>query len=58
MGKEMIRISWFFRMLRDVILFGVVNGSYAMSFALLALLVIALVIVAAQVTAPFIYTLF
>lgn len=54
----MIQVYWFLRMLRDILMFGVVNRSYAMSLALLALFVIALTIVAAQVAAPFIYALF
>jgi hypothetical protein len=54
----MILSRWLFRMVRDIFLFGVVNRSYALSFSLLAFLVIALTIVAAQVSAPFIYTLF
>jgi hypothetical protein len=54
----MMLARWVIRMLRDVLLFGVVNRSYAMSLALLSLLVIGLMIVAAQVSAPFIYTLF
>ncbi len=54
----MMLTRWMFRMLKDVVLFGFVNGSFAMSFALLAFLVIGLTIVAAQVSAPFIYTLF
>ena len=54
----MILARWLFRMVRDVFLYGVVNRSYAMSFALLAFLVIGLTIVAAQVSAPLIYTLF
>jgi hypothetical protein len=54
----MILTRWVLKMLRDVFLFGVVNRSYAMSFALLAFFVIGLTIVAAQVSAPFIYTLF
>jgi hypothetical protein len=54
----MVLARWLFRMVRDVFLYGVVNRSYAMSFALLAFLVIGLTIVAAQVSAPFIYTLF
>jgi hypothetical protein len=53
-----MRARWMLRMLRDVVLLGVVNRSYAMSFALLAFLVIGLTIAAAQVSAPFIYTLF
>jgi hypothetical protein len=54
----MILIRWVFRMIGDIVLFGAVNKSYAMSFALLAFLIIGLTIVAAQVSAPFIYTLF
>ncbi len=54
----MVLTRWVLRMLRDVVLFGAVNGSFAMSFAILAFLVIGLTIVAAQVSAPFIYTLF
>jgi hypothetical protein len=54
----MLLVSWLFRMLKDVFLFGFVNRSYAMSFSLLAFFVIGLTIVAAQVSAPFIYTLF
>jgi hypothetical protein len=54
----MILARWLFRMLRDVLLYGFVNRSFAMSFALLAFLVIGLTLVAAQVAAPFIYTLF
>lgn len=46
------------RMLRDVLLLGIVNRSFAMSFAILSLFIIGLTIIAAQVTAPFIYTLF
>ena len=45
-------------MLKDMFLLGVVNRSFAMTFSLLAFLVIGLTIVAAQVAAPFIYTLF
>jgi hypothetical protein len=54
----MLMMRWLFRMLRDVFMFGVVNRSFAMSFSLLAFFVIGLTIVAAQVSAPFIYTLF
>jgi hypothetical protein len=54
----MVLFGWLLKMLKDVFLFGVVNRSYAMSFALLAFFVIGLTIVAAQVSAPFIYTLF
>jgi hypothetical protein len=54
----MLLTRWLFRMLKDVFMFGVVNRSFAMSFSLLAFFVIGLTIVAAQVSAPFIYTLF
>jgi hypothetical protein len=54
----MLLLRWLLRMVKDVFMFGVVNRSYAMSFSLLAFLVIGLTIVAAQVSAPFIYTLF
>lgn len=49
---------WIFRMLVDVVKFGFVNRSFAMSFAILAFLTIAFAIIAAQASAPFIYTLF
>jgi hypothetical protein len=51
-------LKWTARLLRDVILFGIVNRSPATSFSILLLLVIGLVIAAAQISAPFIYTLF
>jgi hypothetical protein len=51
-------IRWFLRMVWDIFLFGIVNRSYVLSFMLLTLLVIAITIVAAQIAAPFIYTLF
>lgn len=49
---------WILKMIVDVVKFGFVNRSFAMSFAILALLTIAFAIIAAQVSAPFIYTLF
>jgi hypothetical protein len=54
----MVLTRWLYKMIRDVFLFGIVNRSFSMSFALLAFLLIGLTIVAAQVSAPFIYTLF
>lgn len=51
-------VIWVFKMLADVVRFGVVNRSYAMSFGILALLTIAFTMIAAQASAPFIYTLF
>ncbi len=49
---------WIFKMVVDVVRFGIVNRSFAMSFGVLAFLTIAFAMVAAQVSAPFIYTLF
>jgi hypothetical protein len=54
----MILARWIYRMVKDVVVYGFVNRSIAMSLALLAFLVVGLTIVAAQVSAPFIYTLF
>lgn len=51
-------LKWAGRMLRDVVRFGWVNQSPAMSATILLLLLVGLVIGAAQVSAPFIYTLF
>ena len=55
---KMKLILWSFRMVKDVVAFGIVNGSYGMSFGLLTFLVVGVTIFAAQVSAPFIYTLF
>lgn len=49
---------WVLKMIVDVVKFGFVNRSFAMSFAILSLLTIAFAIIAAQASAPFIYTLF
>jgi hypothetical protein len=54
----MMRFRWLARMIADIVLLGVVNRSFAMTIVLLAFLVIGLTIAAAQVSAPFIYTLF
>ena len=54
----MLLIRWTFRLLRDVVLFGIVNRSIVLSVLILFFLLIGLVIAAAQVAAPFIYTLF
>ncbi len=54
----MLFLKWTARLLRDIVLFGIVNRSPATSFSILLLLVIGLVIAAAQISAPFIYTLF
>jgi len=52
------RSKWAVLLTRDILRLGIVNRSYAVSFALLGLLVLAATIVAAEVSAPFIYTLF
>jgi len=54
----MISIKWFLRMLSDVLLFGFVNRSLIMSLSVLSLIFLGLLIIAAKVSAPFIYTLF
>lgn len=54
----MLMLKWAARMLRDVVRLGWVNRSPAMSLTILLLLLVGLVIGAAQVSAPFIYTLF
>jgi hypothetical protein len=57
-NHPMLFLRWSIRLLRDVVMFGIVNRSLAMSFWILFFLGIGLVIAAAQVSAPFIYTLF
>jgi hypothetical protein len=52
------RLKWIARMVKDVAKAGVVNRSYALSLGMLTLLAMALAIVAAEVSAPLIYTLF
>jgi hypothetical protein len=52
------QLKWIARIVKDVAKAGVVNRSYALSFGVLALLAVALAIVAAEVSAPLIYTLF
>lgn len=54
----MLLLKWTTRLIRDIALFGHVNRSPALSLFLLLLLLLGLVIGAAQVSAPFIYTLF
>lgn len=54
----MLRLYWVGRLIRDVILAGIVNRSIIASLCVLGLLALGLVIAAAQVSAPFIYTLF
>ena len=52
------QLKWIARMVKDVVKAGVVNRSYGLSFGVIVLLVIAMAIVAAEVSAPLIYTLF
>ena len=54
----MMLVKWILLLFADVIRMGVVNRSPGMSLTILVLLVLALLIVAANVSAPFIYTLF
>jgi hypothetical protein len=54
----MITFKWMIRMIGDVMLYGMVNRSLLMPFVILLLLGVGLVVVAAKVSAPFIYTLF
>ncbi len=54
----MLFLKWFVRMLVDLIKFGITNRAMGMSLAVIALLFLGLVIVAAKVAAPLIYTLF
>ena len=54
----MLLLGWIVKLVWDVVRFGVVNRSFLLSLAVLVLLIIGLVIVSAQISAPFIYTLF
>ena len=45
-------------MLRDIVWLGRANRTFTLSLAILLLLLIGLVVLGAQVSAPFIYTLF
>lgn len=46
------------RMIRDIVWLGVVNRSYALSLSVLLLLLVGVLTIGAQISAPFIYTLF
>ena len=54
----MMAMKWLWRLLTDVMLAGFVNRSLFLSISVLSLIVLGLVFAAAQVSAPFIYTLF
>lgn len=45
-------------MMRDIVWLGRANRTYALSLSILFLLLIGLLAVGAQISAPFIYTLF
>ncbi len=54
----MMLLKWIVRMLVDLVRFGIVNRAIGMSLAVISLLFLGVVIIAAKITAPFIYTLF
>jgi hypothetical protein len=54
----MLIVKWFSKMVLDTVALGYANRSPGISLSILALLVIGVVIAAAQISAPFIYTLF
>ena len=54
----MLAMTWTARLLRDVAALSWVNRTPGLSLVVLLFLVLGLVIGAAQVSAPFIYTLF
>lgn len=54
----MLLIKWLFRLLYDLVLFGIVNRAIGMSLTVICLLFLGIVIVATKAAAPFIYTLF
>jgi hypothetical protein len=54
----MLLLKWIIRMVVDLVKFGIANRAMGMSLAVIALLFLGVVIVAAKVTAPFLYTLF
>ncbi len=54
----MLFLKWLGKLVFDTVHMGVVNRSLAMSIGILLVLLLGLVIVAAQISAPYIYTLF
>lgn len=54
----MLLLKWIIQMLVDLVKFGIANRAMGMSLAVITLLFLGLVIVAAKITAPLIYTLF
>ena len=51
-------VRWFLRMLRDIAVYGWTNRSFGLAALVLVLLGIGLIIGAAAVSAPWIYTIF
>ena len=54
----MLLFQWIVRMFVDLLRFGLANRAMSMSFSVIALIFLGLVVIAAKLTAPFIYTLF
>ena len=54
----MLSIKWFLIMLRDVVVYGWTNRSFGLAAMILVLIGIGLIIGAAAVSAPWIYTIF
>lgn len=50
--------NWLYLLIRDILWFGVVNRSMALSLAILLLLFTGVLAIGAKISAPFIYTLF
>jgi hypothetical protein len=57
-NKLMLTLKWVFRMLFDLVMFGITNRAVGMSMAVIGLLFLGVMILAVKITAPFIYTLF
>jgi hypothetical protein len=51
-------LGWAWRLIRDILWFGVANRSMGMSLGMLGLLLVGVVTIGAKISAPFIYTLF
>jgi len=54
----MLMLKWIVRMLVDLVMFGIANRAIGMSLTVISLLFLGLIIIAAKITAPFIYTIF
>jgi len=58
MGWRMLSAKWLLKLVFDTVHMGIVNRSILVSIGILLALLFGLVIAAAQITAPYIYTLF